>query len=816
MNPSLWKIKNCDRDQQKILQDTLDISPTLARLLINRGVTTCEEATYFLNASWSDLMDPYGLDQMAQVCQRIRSAILNHERIVIYGDYDVDGITSTALLMMTLEYMGANVGYYLPDRIEEGYGINKEALISLKEKGTDLVISVDCGITAIEPAEVALKIGLDLIVTDHHECQNQLPNAYAIINPKKPSCQFREKHLAGAGIALKIAQALLDDKFEEIKGDLIQLAAVGTIADLAPLKGENRLIAKLGLQAVSQNPLPGLKALIDCSGIKTESLTAGHVGFQIGPRLNATGRLEQANIAVDLLLSKDTLFCTSVSSELNHLNQERQSIESQMIAYCTEAIEQEYPHSLPNVLILKDARFHVGVVGIAASRLVERYNRPVILLSEEEGILKGSGRSVGEFNLFKAIEATQAYLIHFGGHQQAAGLKMTRDNFELFKSCLMAYVDDNIQKTDLMKRVLIDGYLKSQEVTLDLVDELAALEPYGMGNSKPIFAMNQLTIEGVKWMGSDQNHLKLILNKEYRLFEALQFKSLFTDNQFKIHDSIDLAFTLEKNHFRNVETLQLHIKDLRLKTLDNLKDSALIQAYCASFLDYLSQSTIKPIQKSDLKKFVFYETVMNREDLAIEIGSVDSRKMVAFNLSTVISLYYHGNASATDWMVLLREGPQKQLLLCPRLEGLEMVIPDEWLLLDYPLDLEVLLWSSQQLLTIGYNPQTLRQQLAFLEHLSLERAQLADFYKRGLECFGHGSFDYGKWVHLFHDKILQALFALRVFIDGGALNTENGLYNFVQKVDKFNLYTLDLMKSMKIYGDNLRIAIEHCESNKLL
>jgi single-stranded-DNA-specific exonuclease len=814
MENVLWYVNEDKSDEGHLLASHFNFSPVLANLLIKRGYKTIEAVQFFLSASYGDLHDPFLLYNMKEAVQRIQSAIALGESIVVYGDYDVDGMTSTALLIKALRHLKAQVDFYLPDRMEEGYGINCGAIEQIATGGVKVIISVDCGISALEPALLAKRLGVDLIITDHHECQESLPDAYAIINPKQPLCTYPEKMLAGAGIALKLAQGLLQEGFSAIQSDLIALSALGTIADLAPLTGENRLIAKLGLVAINSHVNQGIDGLIRCAGIKTQEITAGHVGFQIGPRLNASGRLEKANIAVELLLSEDSKFCDVVASELNTLNQARQSIELDMVERCIERIEKDCKRGLSKIIVLKDSEFHVGVVGIAASRLVERYHRPVILLNEEEGILKGSARSVGNFSIFEAIQSTEKHLIHFGGHRQAAGLKLISENFEAFLEDLEAYVEGTINPEDLLKQVNIDQNLAPQDVTLALADQLARLEPYGMGNAKPVFAMKDLMLEGVQWLGADKNHVKLVLNHEYRLFEAIQFRTLYTPENFKLNTTVDLAFYVEKNQFRAVETLQLHVKDIRFKSIDSQLQNELVLAYCSRFLDDLSSYELQVLEKKDLK---VYGVVERPIALGLE-GLTDHKQCIValYQVHSAIDLYYHGNGMVTPWMSLIGQGVDSQVWLCPDTDLLVESHRDDLLLIDAPLDPVALKKLSASHYPIYFDLHMLKQQLALVSKLTIERSELGDMYKKGSQTFGLKHFDYSQWMSLFDSDRITAILALRLFIDGGLMEVTQNTFAFKSKPEKFNLYELQLMKNLKNYRINLTVAIEFCEGNKLL
>lgn len=774
---------------------TLQLPPTVIRLLWSRGIETLADAESFLIEDASGLWDPFLLFDMDRTIQRLKEAIEREERIVIYGDYDVDGISSTALLMKAFSSLGAKVDFYLPDRFEEGYGLNSEALARLAEQGAQVIITVDCGISAVKQAKEAKELGICLIITDHHECQGEIPEAFAVINPKQTRCEYPEKFLAGAGIALKVAQALLGESFTQQSDALFSLSALGTIADLAPLIGENRTLAKLGLKAINTQPSLGLSALMEVAGIQKKTITAGHIGFQIGPRLNASGRLDKANQGVELLLSEELEYCKSIAKELNALNESRQQIEAEMVKHCISTIEEQYGEKLPKILVLSDPEFHVGVVGIAASRLVERYCRPVILMNEEGDILKGSARSVGEFNIFEAISSTQDHLINFGGHKQAAGLKLTIETYDAFYEALLVYTEAHITPQDLMPRFNIDQVLKAQDLTLKLADALERLEPFGMGNPKPVFALKQLRLEGIKWMGTERQHLKLMLNTEDRLFEAIQFRTQFQESDFKIHELLDVAFQVDKNDYRSVETLQLMIKDLKMKSISTVEKSALSRAYLLALLDDLSQSTWEVLTPEDLMPIKF----------VTDLPDAQEENSFIYLLSSIIDWHQNHPGESPTIAQFKR--------LCPSAD--QIVNHQGPLICDFvpdPIRIKYILAKGGR---FQYCRYALQQQIDFIESILMERQALGQIYLKAVSQFAQKTFTLDEWQSQFEQLGLGAFFALRLFADGGLCQMSGDHFEMVSKPQKINMYELPLMIHIKNYLSNLKLAIELDAGNKV-
>ncbi|MCK8059053.1 MULTISPECIES: single-stranded-DNA-specific exonuclease RecJ [unclassified Fusibacter] len=556
MKPKRWIISAAG--ESAIYEDQRPI----ASVLRNRGFKTPSDIDEFMSPTLDKMHDPFLLPDMRKIVERVKEAVSSGERIVIYGDYDVDGITSTSILMRALTVLNANVGYYIPKRLSEGYGLNSDAILELARQNTNVIITVDCGITSVEQAALAKENHVDLIITDHHECQETLPDAFALCNPKLPTSEYPFDMLAGAGIALKLAQAILGERFIEVENELFSLSAIGTIADLAPLNGENRIIAKFGLQAIRQANLEGVHALIEVSGIKNKPVTAGHVGFMIGPRINAVGRLEDAAEGVDLLLTEDAARARVTAKRLDELNQERQETERKIVKEALDKIASESIHSSSGIIVVWGKGWHEGVVGIVASRLTEKFYRPSIVLVEKEDGYKGSARSIEGYSIFDALLSQKQWLSKFGGHEQAAGLSLMRENLPALLEGLKTFNQKHLTADLLVQKLKLDKRLHSREINHDLLSDLDLLEPYGLGNPRPVFRYDHLKVENAKMIGKDASHLKLAINENYRLLEALQFK--YGDRLVpKRNSRVDLAFQLELNSFNGVESIQLLLKDIR-------------------------------------------------------------------------------------------------------------------------------------------------------------------------------------------------------------------------------------------------------------
>lgn len=552
-----WRLVEADEQLSKTLAEALGIHPVVARILVSRGIQSPEQAKRFLSVDPTQFHDPLLMEDMAPAVERIRFALEKGEKILVYGDYDADGVSSTGLMMQLLRGLAADVRYYIPNRFREGYGLNREALHHAREAGTDLVITVDTGISAAEEAEEARRLGLDLIITDHHEPPSILPEALAVINPKKPSCPYPFKGLAGVGVAFKLAHALLGRVPEEF----LEVAALGTIADLVPLLDENRVIASLGLERMNRRRHPGLTALMDVAGIKGE-VTAGHVGFFLGPRINATGRLDSADRAVRLLLAEDPSETRRIAEELDRMNRERQQLVEAIYAEA-EAQVRENPERHRRVIVVAAEGWNIGVIGIVASRLVETYYRPAIVLGieGETGTAKGSARSIEGFDIYRALTACADLLSHYGGHPMAAGMTLPADHLPKLQERLAELAEEWLTEEDYIPLMRVDADLDLEDVGPGLIEQLNRLEPCGYGNPTPCFRVSGAGMSRMQVVGSDRNHLKLTLIRQGHSLEAVGFRMGNLAEEIAPHSRPDFLGELTFNEWNNRRVPQLKIRD---------------------------------------------------------------------------------------------------------------------------------------------------------------------------------------------------------------------------------------------------------------
>lgn len=564
MPDKLWIYRECKEDEVGRLSAEAGISGLLARVFISRGMTRPEYVREFLEPSLERLYSPFLLKDMDKAADRIARAVAGKEKIVIYGDYDVDGVTSTSVLFDFLDRMGAVVDYYIPDRFDEGYGLTAGSVDRVLEMGAALVITVDCGITAVDEIDRLNSGNVQVIVTDHHECKEELPRALAVINPHRPDCTYPFKELAGVGVVFKLVYALC---IKMDAGDLylkyLDLVTLGTIADVVQLLDENRIIAKFGLDAIGRTDNPGIRALMDVAGLKDKPLNTYGVGFGLAPRINAAGRTGSAIRAVKLFTTPETGLAGKIAAELDDENKNRQQIEAEILRQAMEYVEANIDPDREKVIVASGKDWHHGIIGIVASRLTEKYYRPCILISEEDGMGKGSGRSIEGFDLFKALTHCEDLLVKFGGHELAAGLSLDIRNLPAFRERINGYADVNLSGTELTPRIKIDAQVFKEDISLNNISELDRLAPFGPGNPGPVFSLEGLKICEIKAVG-DSKHLKLRLADNGFNIDAIGFNMGELARSYMYSDILDTAFSLEINVWNNMRKAQMMLKDLRL------------------------------------------------------------------------------------------------------------------------------------------------------------------------------------------------------------------------------------------------------------
>jgi single-stranded-DNA-specific exonuclease len=568
----VWEEVPADREHVQTIAAATGVPPVVARLLCQRGFHEPAAAARFLAPSLADLHDPYLLLGMKEAVERIRAAVARGERIAIHGDYDVDGITATVILRRAIELLGGVVVHFVPDRLKDGYGLQPSTIERLHAAGAALVVSVDCGIRASEAAMRARELGLDLIITDHHEPETALPPALAVINPKRPGCQYPDKMLAGVGVALKLVQALLagTGRGPDLLGHFVKVAAIGTLADVVPLVGENRVIASCGLAGLSAGPHgAGLEALLEEAGLTGRRLDSFHVSFVLAPRLNAAGRMSTPELAVELLLMRGRgdevrARARQLARQLSEENAKRQEQEAVILAEARRSIERDPQVGAHNMLVVAGEGWHRGVIGIVASKLVDLYHKPTLVLSIEDGVARGSGRSIPAFDLLGSLESCADLLLQFGGHRQAAGVTLEAARVDELRRRLAARANDQLTPADLVPRLRIDAPLGLREISGDVVTGLARLGPFGAANPKPVFRAAPVDLMAPP-RKLKERHLSLMVKQAGRSFRAMAWRAAEREDYLVANRSgLELAYSLDESEFRGERVTELTVADIRM------------------------------------------------------------------------------------------------------------------------------------------------------------------------------------------------------------------------------------------------------------
>ena len=568
MTPRIWQARGFDERQAGTLERELGLAPVTARLLSIRGLGEVDDARRFMNPAIADLHDPFRLRDMGPAVERILGAIERREKIAVHGDYDVDGVTSTVILRRALELIGADVIHFIPERLRDGYGLQPASIERLHADGARLVISVDCGIRGVAAAQKARDLGVDLIITDHHEPDLELPRALAVVNPKRHDCTYPDKNLAGVGVTLKLVQALCarTDRLNTLPA-FIKLAAIGTLADVVPLVGENRIIAKLGLELLSKGPhRVGLRALLDVCGLTGRAIGSYHIGFVVAPRINAAGRMSSSDIAARLLLATDESMegeARELATTLDNENIRRQTEVAEIVAQARRIVETDIDVGSRTVLVVAGEGWHRGVIGIVASKLVDAFHRPAIVLSIEGDVAHGSCRSIPSFDLLAGLESAADVLTTFGGHKQAAGVSLASARIREFRTRINAHADARLGPDDLRPRLWIDGPLRFRSISPQVASELVSLAPFGAGNPSPVFSTSGVeVIDGPRRV--KERHLKMAFKQDGKVLRGMAWRAADREAFVTQHRTgMDLAYSLEQETWNGESYLQLSVADFR-------------------------------------------------------------------------------------------------------------------------------------------------------------------------------------------------------------------------------------------------------------
>lgn len=607
-----WRYKEGVPALERQLCKELEILPAIARTLANRGVASVADAKLFLYPSLADLHPPEIMKGMPEALDRLEKALKGSEKIIIYGDYDVDGITSAVILYEVLLKLSADVSFYLPSRFEEGYGLSTEALRGFREEGVSLLITVDCGINAVSQLRYAKEIGLDVIITDHHEPLEQELEAVAVLNPKQKDCNYPWKELSGAGVVFKLISGLAK-KYGGSEEDLysyLDLVALGTVADLVPLLGENRILVKYGLEKLNKSTRPGIKYLKGVSGIKERLISTAEISFALAPRLNAAGRLGRAEPAAELLMTQDANKAEELAEKLQQWNNERRAIERKIFDDAKQMIEKDRAQAGEKVIVLAGDGWHQGVLGIVASRLGQLFYRPVIMLSVEGGAAKGSARSIRGFNITSALEECGSLLERFGGHEGAAGMSLPSENIPALRTQLNKLAGDLLQDDDLVPRLYLDHKLSAEEICLSLGEQVINLAPFGVSNPQPVFASEGWEIVSWRFVGRKNNHLKLKIKQGASVLEPIYFFGQEAAKNLNRHRKLRIAFTPKSSFWQERKTLNLELKGIDSSDLFSGNNFSFVdQREIKSKVSYLQGL----IEHTDNRFLVFVNTLQQKE-----------------------------------------------------------------------------------------------------------------------------------------------------------------------------------------------------------
>lgn len=625
---SRWIVKQSDQEKADELVKGLNITSLVASLLVNRGIDTVESARYFLFDKEQHFHDPFLLKGMDLAVDRIKKAINGGEPIMVFGDYDADGVTSTTVMMTVLQDLGADVQFYIPNRFTEGYGPNAPAFQYAADIGIQLIITVDTGISAVNEAKVAKELGLDLIITDHHEPGPELPEALAIIHPKLPESAYPFRDLAGVGVAFKLAHAL----YGKIPEHLLEIAAIGTIADLVPLKDENRLIAKAGINRLKATGNLGLKALLKKAGTEQSAINEDTIGFFLAPRLNAAGRLDSADPAVELLLTDDPYEAEAIADEIDQMNKTRQQIVSDITEEAIMEAEALFSEQDYSVIVVGKEGWNAGVIGIVASRLVEKYYRPVIVLSfdKEKGLAKGSARSITGFDLFQNLTSCKDILPHFGGHPGAAGMTLNLDDVDELRKRLNEQAVGQLSEEDFIPVTMLDQEVEIQDVSISSIEEMSLLAPYGMENPKPKILLNEISLASIRKIGANQDHLKLQLEDEGKKLDGIAFRLGHLADQISSAAKLSVIGELSINEWNNIRKPQIFVQDIAVHEwqLFDMRGAK----HFEKFVQTLPEERLKWIvfQENTKEKFA------NMPGELIAVSSIEQAKELAIDGDNIV------------------------------------------------------------------------------------------------------------------------------------------------------------------------------------
>lgn len=632
---NIWTVGQYDEKKVKELCESLNVAEFVAKVLVAKGFDTKESACEYLSSGISSLADPFLIKDMDKAVERIKSAVKSAEKIMIYGDYDVDGITSVAALWRFLTFKGADVSYYIPERINEGYGLNKNAIERFANDGINLIITVDSGITAHEEIEFANELGIDVVITDHHECREELPNAVAVVNPHRHDSEYPFRELAGVGVVFRLICAYDGNKnLSTLCAKYSDIVALGTVADVMPIIGENRIIVKHGLESLANTKNKGLCALTEQtfserkSG-KKKNITVSSIGFGLAPRINAAGRIGDVNKALRLLITDDAMEADEIASYLCAVNRQRQLVENMIFEEAVAQIESNHDFDNDKVIVIESESWHLGVIGIVASKITERYKLPSILISVDSGIGKGSGRSVKGFNINEAISSCKSCLIKYGGHELAAGLTITKENIPAFRKAINEYAKKTFDFNSVCNYLDADFEIGVGDITVNNAKLISSLEPFGLQNPLPLFYIKDAVIKEIYSIGEGK-HLKMIIEKGGFVATALYFGMPIENFPFYEGDTADFMCNLDLNDFRGTLSVQALVKDVRMSEKECEEKERLLSLYKkVSAGDYSCVSKDVPSMVDFRAVFLYLKNLVKDFDVSTKIDIFSSAKEVS-------------------------------------------------------------------------------------------------------------------------------------------------------------------------------------------
>lgn len=671
-----WNILHKKAPGRNQVMESMGISDDIGQILLNRSIETKDQVIMFTNPSLAYLRDPFLLKDMDRAVDRIKSSITKKENIWIFGDYDVDGVSSTSILVLYFKSIGYLADYYIPNRLEEGYGLNLDAIDYIASKGGNLIISVDCGITSVKEVDYAKSLGIDVIITDHHECQEKLPEAYAVVDPKREDCPYPFKGICGCGVAFKLIHALSGNEvFYNNINRYLEIVSLATICDIMPILDENRIIVKNGMDILGQGNNLGMKALLEVCGLDGTKIKSSHLGFAIGPRINASGRLGFSKLGVDLFTTDSPEEARILANMMDANNSQRQEIEARIHMEVEDIITKDTTYRDDKVLVVSGKKWHHGIIGIVASKVTEKYYKPCILLCEEGDMAVGSARSIKGFDMFSALFECKDLMTKFGGHEQAAGMSMKVDNIPSLREKINKIANYELEKEDLVETVRVEYEIGISSLNLDLVDQLHLLEPFGIKNPTPYFMLRNCNLKRIMAIGKDKTHLKLLIEKEEE-FDVIGFGMAYMREAYQEGDTVDLVFQVDSNTFNNKTSLQLLLKDIRLSMPKNIYPGRYFGELLALLLPYTEEG-LNGKYDSD---FGINNTDGDNKTGAYDFKNIDAYKNIQDFFDINLDINKESNESRF-------EPNGSNLLVVNTSEGYFKALSDKNLYYDYKIDL---------------------------------------------------------------------------------------------------------------------------------